>query len=136
MANTDLKKAMPLSPHIGQWRWHVTMATSIFHRFSGVGNYVGAILVTGWLLSIAMGANVYAGYAGFMGSIFGQLILFVFTLSITYHFLNGIRHLIWDAGKGYTPSTANLASWIIIGLTPVIAAGMWLAGGLVPGLGG
>ena len=41
----------PLSPHVQVWRWHVTMATSIMHRVSGVGLYVGALILAGWAVS-------------------------------------------------------------------------------------
>ena len=37
----------PLSPHVQIWRWHVTMAGSILHRATGVGLYVGALILAG-----------------------------------------------------------------------------------------
>ena len=46
----------PLSPHLQVWRWHVTMLCSILHRVTGVGLYVGAFVVTAWLVALGHGA--------------------------------------------------------------------------------
>ena len=105
------------------------MATSILHRATGVALYLGSFVIVGWLLAIAMSSpsnpDAYNFYAGLLGSIFGQLILFGFTVAIMYHLSNGIRHLFWDAGKGYEPATANLTGWITILFGFLGAAGVW-----------
>ena len=44
----------------------------------------------------------------------GQIIIFGFVWSLCYHLLNGIRHLVWDIGYGFTPRTANRVSVVII----------------------
>ncbi len=55
----------PISPNIqldgGIWRWHVTMVASILHRATGVGLYVGALLLMAWALSLAAGPDAYGG---------------------------------------------------------------------------
>ena len=129
MAESNLNDSRPLSPHIMNWKWHVTMATSILHRATGVALYLGSFLIVGWLLAIAMSSpsnpDAYNAYAGLLGSIFGQLILFGFTVAIMYHLANGIRHLFWDAGKGYAPATASLTGWITIIFGLLGAVGVW-----------
>ena len=45
----------PLSPHVMHWRWHITMAASILTRVTGVGCYIGLLLVAGWALALASG---------------------------------------------------------------------------------
>jgi hypothetical protein len=37
----------PLSPHMGIWRWHVTMAASILFRATIIAATVGVLFVTG-----------------------------------------------------------------------------------------
>ena len=39
-----------------------------------------------------------------MGSIIGRLILFGYTWALIHHMLGGIRHLIWDTGRGFGPA--------------------------------
>ncbi|MFP4517991.1 MAG: succinate dehydrogenase, cytochrome b556 subunit [Oceanicaulis sp.] len=125
----------PLSPHLQVWRWHATMASSIAHRASGVVNYVGAILFTVWLVLVASGPEAYAVWEGLRDGPAGVLILLAliaFTLSLSYHLLNGIRHLAWDAGKGFDPRGSNQRSILIFAGAILITALIWIfAGGLV-----
>ena len=91
----------PLSPHLQVYRWQWTMALSILHRATGLALTVGALLMVFWLLALATGPDSFAGLQAFLGSWFGRLLLFGWTWALAYHFLNGIRHLVWDAGKGF-----------------------------------
>jgi succinate dehydrogenase / fumarate reductase cytochrome b subunit len=124
----------PMSPHLHVWKWHVTMLGSILHRATGVANYVGAFLVTAWLFAAASGPELYGEFEALAGSIVGQVILFGFTLSIVYHALNGVRHLIWDAGHGFAPRVASFTGYLVILLAILGAAAIWLLAGLVPGV--
>jgi len=123
----------PMSPHVQVWKWHLTMASSILHRVTGVGNYLGIILVIAWLFATAVGPDLYEPLAGLTGSIWGQLILFGFTLSVCYHLLNGLRHLVMDAGAGFNPKFAGFTAGLAIVLAAVLAVAIWYLAGLVPG---
>lgn len=124
----------PMSPHTTIWRWHITMAASILHRVTGVGNYIGIFLVVAWLFATAVGPDYYEPLSGLIGSIWGQLILFGFTLSISYHVINGARHLIMDTGKGFNPKFASFTGALVFVLAAVLAVAVWLLSGLVPGV--
>jgi succinate dehydrogenase / fumarate reductase cytochrome b subunit len=95
--------ARPLSPHLGIYRFTLTMAMSIAHRITGAGLYVGALLVAWFLLAASMDASAFAYFSGFIQSIFGRLILIGFTWALFHHLLGGVRHLIMDAGYGLEP---------------------------------
>jgi succinate dehydrogenase / fumarate reductase cytochrome b subunit len=121
----------PLSPHLQVWKFHPTMLSSILHRASGVANYVGVIFVAIWLIALASGE---AAYTGLMDMLNGPIKLLVlaaligFTLSLVYHLINGLRHLVWDLGKGFDPAGSNQRSvFIIIGSVAVTAI-IWLFG--------
>lgn len=122
----------PMSPHVSIWKWHITMAGSILHRATGGANYVGAALVVAWLFATAAGPDYYEPLAAVVGSIWGQLILFGFTLSVCYHLLSGLRHLFWDAGKGFNPKFASFVGATILVLAVALAVAVWLLSGLVP----
>lgn len=124
----------PMSPHLSVWRWHVTMLGSILHRLTGIAGYVGAILVVGWLFAMTFGPERYEQFAALVASIPGQVILFGLVLSMLYHALNGIRHLVWDAGHGFTIKTADATGYLVIVLSVVGAVAIWILAGLVPGL--
>jgi len=117
----------PLSPHVSIWRWHITMATSIAHRASGVALYAGAILLTVWLAAIAAGPDAYEALRGLLFSLLGRLVLFAFTLAATYHLANGVRHLVWDTGAGFDPKTANAASWFVFAFCLIATLAIWAA---------
>ncbi len=97
----------PVSPHIWQWRWHLTMLCSIATRATGVALYVGFLLLALWALALAGGPDSYAAFTGLMGSLPGKVVLFGFTVSVLYHLAAGIRHLAWDSGHGFEPKTAT-----------------------------
>lgn len=111
---SELSDKRPLSPHLGIWRWHVTMATSIFHRASGVALYVGAVVLTAWVAALASGESAYLGFMGALTHPLGLLVLFGIVTAACYHLANGIRHLVWDAGKGFAPKTSNLSGWATV----------------------
>ncbi len=100
MAEARARIERPLSPHLQIYRWSWTMAMSIFHRATGVANYLGTVLVAAWLLAMATGPGAYDAVQGFFGSIVGRLILFGYTWSLMHHMLGGVRHLVWDFGHG------------------------------------
>ena len=116
----------PMSPHLQVWRWHVTMATSIFHRATGIGLYVGALVLAGWLAALASGPDGYEAYMSLLASPLGLLVLFGLTVAFLYHLANGIRHLFWDAGKGFAPQTADMTGWATIVFGVVAAVLIWI----------
>jgi succinate dehydrogenase / fumarate reductase cytochrome b subunit len=128
------KLNQPLSPHIQVWRWHATMASSILHRATGVANYLGAVLVSVWLVLLAAGPDTYAVWEDLNAGPLGIVItaIFVgFTFSVSFHLLNGIRHLVWDAGVGFDAKGSNLRSLMIIGAAIGFTAAIWIVGGLL-----
>src|ERR1700680_1119704 len=82
----------------------LTMMMSIVHRITGAGLYFGTLLVAWWLIAAASSPNAYASIGSFMSSFFGRLILFGYTWALVHHMLGGIRHLIWDTGRGLGPA--------------------------------
>ncbi len=120
-------RARPLSPHMQVWRWHITMAASILNRVTGAALYGGALLLMGWALALAGGAETYENYTALLGSIPGKIALFGLTLSAFYHLFAGLRHLAWDNGKGFAPETADLSAWAALIGAVVASVGVWVA---------
>jgi succinate dehydrogenase / fumarate reductase cytochrome b subunit len=116
----------PLSPHLSVWRWHVTMATSILHRATGMALYVGVLIAAGWAVALAAGPGPFDSYRTLLASPLGQLALFGLTVSLFYHLANGIRHLFWDTGRGLDPKTADMSGWAAIVFGVVAAVLIWI----------
>lgn len=123
----------PVSPHLQIYRWPVTMATSIAHRVTGMGVSLGAILLAWWLLAAAMGPDSYEVFANLASFWLGRLVLFGVSLALVYHFLNGIRHLVWDLGFGFKLGTANASGIFVIALSIVLTLLVWAMGYWVRG---
>ncbi|SIS64836.1 succinate dehydrogenase, cytochrome b556 subunit [Phaeovulum vinaykumarii] len=97
----------PLSPHLQIYRPQLTSVTSILTRITGNGLIITAFLVVWWLLAAATGADSFATADAVLTSWFGDLCLAASTWALWYHFLAGLRHLYWDAGKGLEIHTAE-----------------------------
>ena len=118
--------ARPLSPHLQIYRWYLTMATSIAHRISGVALVLGLLLLTWWLTALARGPDAFAVVRAVTDNILGGLVLFGFTFAIFFHLVNGIRHLVWDAGVGLDKETAEQSSYLVIGVAGGLTILTWL----------
>ena len=107
MAELTTPRPRPLSPHLQIWRLTLTMTMSIVHRITGAGLYFGILLVAWWLIAAAS-PNAYATFETFIGSWIGRLILFGYTWALLHHALGGLRHLIWDTGRGFEPTEREM----------------------------
>ena len=116
-------RVRPLSPHFTIYRWPVTMATSIVHRATGIALSGGTILLCWWLIAIASGPGAFNEFTSLATTPLGEVILFGFVWSLSYHLLNGIRHLAWDLGYGFAVSTANRSGMLVIAASIVLAVG-------------
>lgn len=106
----------PLSPHLQIYRPMLTMMMSIAHRITGAALYVGTLLLAWWLLAIATDAKAYAQVNFVLTSLVGRVVLFGFTWALFHHLMGGIRHFIWDTGKGMEhPAREYLALATLIG---------------------
>jgi succinate dehydrogenase / fumarate reductase cytochrome b subunit len=118
----------PLSPHLQIYRPQITSILSITHRMTGIALAAGALLFTYWLTAAAYGPDAFANAQVFMGSIFGRLVLFGFTLSLFFHLCNGIRHLVWDAGRGFELPMLRATGWLVLVMSVVLSIATFWAG--------
>ncbi|MGH6670771.1 MAG: succinate dehydrogenase, cytochrome b556 subunit [Xanthobacteraceae bacterium] len=122
----------PLSPHLQIYRPMLTMMMSIVHRITGAANYFGTIILA-WWFNAAAGPNAYATFGSFANSWIGRIILFGYTWSVIHHMLGGIRHLIWDTGRGFGPNEREwLAAANLVGSIAITII-LWIIGLLAMG---
>ena len=123
----------PLSPHLGIYRPQISSVLSILHRISGTFLAIGILGLAYWLSALAGGPGAYAEAVGVLGSGLGQLALFLWLLAFCYHFLNGVRHLFWDAGIGFEIQQVIRSGWAVVIGSAVMAGILWM--GLMTGSG-
>jgi succinate dehydrogenase / fumarate reductase cytochrome b subunit len=104
----------PLSPHLGVYKLMYTMSLSIMHRITGVAASVGLLAFVWWLMALASGPGAYAAAMQVLSSPVAKLLLVGFTFSFVYHFCNGIRHMVWDTGRGLERAQARRSGMFVI----------------------
>lgn len=117
----------PLSPHLEIYRPQLNSITSILVRITGNAMLVSAFLVVWWLVAAATGADSFARADGILTSFLGDIVMTLSVLGLWYHALGGLRHLIWDTGRGLDPETSDKMGWgmligcVVLTLLTVIA---------------
>lgn len=111
------------------YRFQITSLLSITSRITGIWlAVVTAPLAIIWLLALAAGAQSFVYVQAFLGSLPGQLLALVSLFSLWYHLLNGIRHLVWDTGRGFEKSQIWASGYLVIAATVVLGAlSFWVA---------
>ncbi|WAC63694.1 succinate dehydrogenase, cytochrome b556 subunit [Pseudoxanthomonas sp. SL93] len=124
----------PLSPHLQVYRWQIQMVTSILHRATGIFLAVGSLIIAAGLLSLANGPEAWNCFSSHAGAWYGRVFLLGWTWAFAYHLLNGIRHMVQDAGYGFSIPAFVRSSWAsVIGsllLTVLVWAVVYSRGGL------
>ncbi len=128
MPRLELKENRPLSPHLQIWRPTLTMAMSILHRISGAALYFAMLLGVWWLVALASGPAYFAFVNGIFRSWFGLLVLFAVSYALFHHAMGGIRHLVWDTGRGFEIPVAEHMAKVSLVLAVLFTLMLWLAG--------
>lgn len=115
----------PLSPHLSIYRWPVTMLLSILHRATGIANAAGLIVLAAWLMQAAAGETAYGTLTAILGSPLGYVVLAGLSFSFFYHLCNGVRHLVWDTGRGFEKRQATISAWVVIVVSVILTALFW-----------
>jgi succinate dehydrogenase / fumarate reductase cytochrome b subunit len=118
-------RSRPLSPHLLIYKFTLTMAMSIIHRITGVANYVGTLLLVGWLAAAALGEGPLDAVNAIFASWLGQLMLLGYTWSLFHHMLGGIRHFVWDFGKALDPAGRETIVRIQLGASILLTLAAW-----------
>ena len=122
---TQQKSSRPTSPHLQIYRWSVSSFTSIMHRATGVALFFSLLAISWYIVYYAYQIDVMTSGAvnemehcdcllrEILNDIFSvAAVCMIFALS--YHFVNGIRHLFWDLGKGFEKSVATKNGILVI----------------------
>ena len=62
----------------------------------------------------------------FFGSILGRLILFGYSWALLHHMAGGVRHLIWDTGRGLSKETSTKLALATLGFSLVTTSILWI----------
>ncbi|MBE30101.1 MAG: succinate dehydrogenase, cytochrome b556 subunit [Acidiferrobacteraceae bacterium] len=108
-------RARPISPHLQVYRPQLTSVLSIMHRLTGVFLSGVTVVLSLWLVSIALGEAAYSPFAVLWDSWISTLLMAGVVFCVYYHLLNGVRHLAWDWGFGFSLSRVYATGWAVVG---------------------
>ncbi len=109
-----MKNNNPLSPHLQIYKWQISSLLSITHRIVGVINFFAIALICIWSLSLLLGQNSYLSIQIFFNTVFGKFFVIAICWTFSFHILNEIRHLIWDAGYGFDLKIAKITGLLAL----------------------
>ncbi|SFI75731.1 succinate dehydrogenase subunit C [Phyllobacterium sp. CL33Tsu] len=127
MSKSSIHANRPLSPHLQIYKPIPTMVMSIVHRVTGAALYVGTLLVAWWLIAAAIGEDYFNFVNAIYGSWLGLLVLLGYTWALLHHMIGGIRHLIWDTGRGLEKETTTKMAWASLILSVTLTILVWIA---------
>ena len=114
----DAKRAAPvsrpLSPHLQIYRIQMTAVSSILTRITGHALVAGVMLGVWWLLAAATSDAYFAVADRVATSWFGDLVFIGSLWAVWYQYLAGLRHLVFDAGRGLDVPTAEKLGWACV----------------------
>ena len=107
-------RARPISPHLQVYRPQLTSVLSFTHRLTGLFLPGATVVLSLWLVSLALGEFAYAPFVGFWDSWMSVLLMAGVVFCLYYHLLNGVRHLAWDWGFGFSLSSVYASGWAVV----------------------
>jgi succinate dehydrogenase / fumarate reductase, cytochrome b subunit len=111
----------PLSPHMGIYRMtRYSLISSFANRVTGGLLSVGLLVFIYWLTSLARGAHAYARAQEVLGSDVAKLVYAAVIAAFSYHLVAGVRHLIWDTGRGMEKAQSQRSAWLVFAAALVL----------------
>ena len=117
----------PLSPHAGVYKFKYTIVSSFLNRLTGIALSFGLIPLVIWLMALANGPKAYDETVVLLANPFFKLIYVGLTFSFCYHLVAGIRHLVWDTGRGLEKRQSQTSAWVVIGVAVVLTVVLVIA---------
>lgn len=116
----------PLSPHLSIHKKVLTAVFSIFHRITGIGLSIGAILISVWFILISLGPEYFYYFKIISQNILFKFVLLIWSVGIFYHLFNGVRKLYWSFGIGMDLISVYRSGYIVIFLTILSTIVVWV----------
>ena len=84
------------------------------HRLTGIFLSGVTVVLSLWLVNIAFGEVAYSVFMAFWDSWVSTLLMAGVVFCVYYHLLNGVRHLAWDCGFGFSLSRVYATGWGVV----------------------
>jgi len=116
--NEKLKR--PMSPYV-QYKPQITSVLSITHRLTGLG--LATLLYTGGIAALGSSSTNFAQVLDSITGVVPHWMIFTVKVlagtSLVYHAVNGVRHLAWDMGYGFSLKELYTSGYVVIAITTI-----------------
>ena len=116
----------PLSPHLTIHSKVLTSLFSISHRITGIGLSLGTVFISFWIGLVAFGENYFFIFDYISSTILFKIILFIWTLAVSYHLFNGTRYLFWSFGLGMEINTVYSSGYLVLLISLLFTLTIWI----------
>jgi len=114
MAHSDeIRNKRPTSPHLTIYKRQISSVMSIFHRLTGIGLFVGFSMLSWWMI-IWIFSKFDSIIFNLINCLLVKIGIYMLVTAFFYHLCNGIRHLFWDIGIGYSLPAMHRSGWIVV----------------------
>lgn len=107
----------PLSPHLGVYKPQLTSVLSILHRLTGLTLVFILFGLSLWLYSLSMDSALFMNIMSHLQTAYGKVLTGGMFFVFFYHLYNGLRHLMWDFGKGFLMTTVYRTGYFVLTIT-------------------
>lgn len=120
----------PMSPHLSIYKVQLTSTLSIFHRATGLA--ASAVLYGGGIGALFCSSTSFPEIVHMIQDTVPNFLILTTKAaiggSLIYHTLNGVRHLIWDVGYGFQLKHLYLSGYVVVALTAIGTAIIFIRG--------
>jgi succinate dehydrogenase / fumarate reductase cytochrome b subunit len=122
-----MNKDRPISPHLSIYKPQINSFISIMHRFTGIGLFFVSIILPWTCVLYIFGCQECMNQFGLLliDCKITKIFFFLLSFCFVYHSLNGIRHLFYDIGYGFSIKQTNLTGWLVLVLSFIITGTIW-----------
>ena len=118
----------PLSPHLQIYKWQISSLLSIAHRIVGVVNILLITLICLCSLFLLLGEESFTIINIFFKSFLGKFLVIGLCWTFSFHILNELRHLLWDAGYGFDLKVSKITGVLALGGSFILTILFYLLG--------
>lgn len=118
---SDVVKKRPLSPHLTIYQPQLTWLMSIGHRITGALHST-ILYTTGTAFALASLSPTHScsslytsalDLAAQQPNIVTGMVKVALAVPFVFHCANGVRHLMWDAGRGLSLRGVYASGWVV-----------------------
>jgi len=120
----EIHSRRPTSPHLTIYRKQISSVLSISHRLSGMLLFAALSLISWWLIILQF-SNFCECWLKLASCCIVKASLVAISYAGFFHICTGIRHLIWDTGRGFSICSINFTGWLAVIASAALTAIFW-----------